>query len=144
MMCQPFTGERFWCDGVSSRYSGPHGESVLQTRKGVSLDQAILHTTSPESVLLEKKANFNALNDSVKMTRYGGECYAMAMLAAGHIDLCIEFSLQPYDIAALIPIIESAGGVVTTLEGGRPENGGAILASGCSVLHEEALRCLSS
>ncbi len=78
------------------------------------------------------------------MTRYGGECYAMAMLAAGHIDICVEYSLQPYDIVPLIPVIEQAGGVVTTLDGKRAENGGAILASANSVLHEKTLTLLNN
>lgn len=77
------------------------------------------------------------------MTRYGGECYAVAMLAAGRIDLAFESSLQPYDIVALIPIVERAGGVVTRMDGGRPEEGGAILASSNAQLHEQALRILS-
>ena len=77
------------------------------------------------------------------MTRYGGECYAMAMLAAGQIDICVEYSLQPYDIAALIPIIEQAGGRVTTLAGERPEAGGHIVASGCPHLHQAALNILN-
>jgi fructose-1,6-bisphosphatase/inositol monophosphatase family enzyme len=78
------------------------------------------------------------------MTRYGGECYAMAMLAAGQIDLCLEYSLQPYDIVALIPIIEQAGGIVTTLNGDRPEAGGHILAAGCPEVHAQALQRLHS
>ena len=77
------------------------------------------------------------------MTRYGGECYAMAMLASGQIDICVEYSLQPYDIAALIPIIEQAGGMVTTLGGERPEAGGHIVACGCPRLHEDVLNMLN-
>ncbi|TIY09109.1 MAG: inositol monophosphatase, partial [Mesorhizobium sp.] len=80
----------------------------------------------------------------VQMTRFGGECYAFAMLAAGQIDLCLEPSLQPYDIVALIPIIERAGGVVSDLRGNRAENGGAILASANARIHEAALRVLNS
>lgn len=67
----------------------------------------------------------------------------MAMLAAGHIDICVEYGLQPYDIAALIPIIEQAGGIVTTLDGGRPEGGGNIIASGDPQLHQQALAILN-
>ncbi|MGP3594134.1 inositol monophosphatase family protein [Vagococcus sp. WN89Y] len=144
MMNQPFTGERFWADGQQAGYRGPLGTFQLQTRKGISLDQAILHTTSPEPVSRFPNVNFAALEASTLMIRYGGECYAMAMLAAGQIDLCLEFSLQPYDIVALVPIIEQAGGVVTTLSGNRPEAGGQILASGCPHLHEQALRILNS
>jgi len=76
------------------------------------------------------------------MTRYGGECYAMAMVAAGQIDLAIEPSLQPYDIVALIPIIEQAGGVVTRFDGERAEAGGAVLISGNRRLHDHALRLI--
>jgi fructose-1,6-bisphosphatase/inositol monophosphatase family enzyme len=78
------------------------------------------------------------------MTRYGGDCYAMAMLAAGRIDLAVEPSLQPYDIVALIPIIEKAGGVVTRIDGGRAEEGGPVLASATAGLHAEALHLLNN
>ena len=77
------------------------------------------------------------------MMRYGGECYAVAMLAAGFIDLNFEPELQPHDVVALIPIVEQAGGVITTLTGGRAEKGGAVLASANPVLHEQALRILN-
>ncbi len=144
MMGQPFTGERFWADGKQAWRSGPQGTGVMTTRKGLSLDQAILHTTSPEPIPTTPDVNFAALHSSTLMTRYGGECYAMAMLAAGQIDLCLEYALQPYDIVAFVPIVEQAGGVVTTLSGDRPEAGGKILASGCPRLHEQALKILNS
>jgi fructose-1,6-bisphosphatase/inositol monophosphatase family enzyme len=83
------------------------------------------------------------LRKSVRFTRFGGECYAFAMLAAGLIDLCVEPSLQPYDIVPLIPIIERAGGLVTRLDGRRAEAGGAVLVSATSALHEHALRILN-
>lgn len=144
IMSQPFTRERFWSDGRESWTCGPLGEFRIQTRKHIQLHQAILHTTSPESVALYPDNHFDALSQQVLMTRYGGECYAMAMLAAGYIDICVEYSLQPYDIVPLIPIIENAGGRITTLDGGRPENGGAIVAGGFSALHAEVLRILNA
>lgn len=143
MMSQPFTQERFWADGVQSWYRGPYGEHALQTRKNLSLSQAILHTTSPEPVPRHPGIHFQPLTQQTLMTRYGGECYAMAMLAAGHIDISVEYGLQPYDIAALIPIIEQAGGIVTTLDGGRPEGGGNIVASGDPQLHQQVLALLN-
>ena len=51
----------------------------------------------------------------MKLSRYGGDCYAYCMLAAGHVDLVIETELKPYDILPLIPIIIGAGGIVTGL-----------------------------
>lgn len=143
MMSQPFTGERFWADGERAWRSGPQGTAQMQTRQGVSLEQAILHITSPEPIARFPEINFAALNDSVLMTRYGGECYAMAMLAAGQIDLCLEYALQPYDIVALVPIIEQAGGVITTLSGGRPEAGGHVLCAASAELHAQALALLN-
>ncbi len=143
MMDQPFTGERFWADGQQAWYQRQGVTTPLSTRKNVSLAQAILHTTSPEPLARHPKVNFAALSAATLMTRYGGECYAMAMLAAGRIDICLEYDLQPYDIVALIPIIEQAGGRITTLQGERPESGGQILACGCPRLHEQALSILN-
>lgn len=143
MMSQPFTNERFWADGKRAWRNGPQRVHRLSTRKGIPLDQAILHTTSPEPIERHPQIQFRKLAERALMTRYGGECYAMAMLASGQIDICVEYSLQPYDIAALIPIVEQAGGVVTTLAGKRAEAGGHVLACGCPRLHEEVLNLLN-
>ena len=56
----------------------------------------------------------------MRLSRYGGDCYAYCMLAAGHVDLVIETELKPYDILPLIPIIAGAGGIVTAWDGGSP------------------------
>jgi histidinol phosphatase-like enzyme (inositol monophosphatase family) len=143
MMSQPFTGERFWATETEAWTSGTSGSSLLRTKAAGSLASAILHTNSPDRFPDFPNINFARLKDAALMTRYGGECYAFAMLAAGQIDLCLEPSLQPYDIAALIPIIEQAGGVVTDLAGGRAEDGGAVLASANRQLHEEALTLIN-
>ncbi|MBB2708257.1 UNVERIFIED_ORG: fructose-1,6-bisphosphatase/inositol monophosphatase family enzyme [Rhizobium esperanzae] len=102
-----------------------------------------MHTNSPEGVRRNPDVRFDVLDATVKMTRYGGECYAFAMLAAGHIDICVEFSLQPYDIVPIIPLIEAAGGTVTTFDGSRPENGGRIIASANQELHAAAISVLN-
>jgi fructose-1,6-bisphosphatase/inositol monophosphatase family enzyme len=64
-------------------------------------------------------------------------------LAAGHIDICFEFSLQPYDIVAIIPIIEKAGGVVTTLSGGNAAAGGPVVMAANASLHAQVLQILN-
>lgn len=143
MMSQPHTGERFWSDGERAWASDFHGQRQLHSRHSVRLDQAILHTTAPPSAAHAAQIDFATLADRTRMTRYGGECYAMAMLAAGHIDICVEFALQPYDIVALIPLIEHAGGRVTTVKGERAERGGPVIASGCPALHEQVLEIVN-
>jgi histidinol phosphatase-like enzyme (inositol monophosphatase family) len=142
MMSQPFTRERFWADRDGAWTQRDGARRKLATRDVGSLDRAVLHTTSPEHFGGELADGFERLKLAVQMTRYGGECYAMAMVAAGRIDLAIEPSLQPYDIVALIPIIERAGGMVTRLDGGRAEEGGAVLVAATSALHAEAMRAL--
>lgn len=143
MLSQPFIGERFWSDGESSYYERENVKRKLKISNTKKISEAILHTNHPRSVELYPNINFTGLNEKVLMTRYGGECYAFAMLAAGYIDICFEFSLQPYDIAALIPIIENAGGVVSTLDGSSAHLGGTIIAAASKSLHEQALRILN-
>lgn len=143
MMSQPVTRERFWADRTGSWMRGNGETSRLKTSDKVNLAEAVLHTNSPEPIQRNPQIEFEALNRQVKMTRYGGECYALAMLAAGHIDICFEFSLQPYDIVAIIPIIEKAGGIVTTLSGGNAAAGGPVVMAANPVLHAKVLEVLN-
>lgn len=139
---QPFTGERYFADGAVSRYAGPDGGKVLSTRPCERLSDAILFTTSPHLFTEGRKARFEAVQDQVRLFRYGCDCYAYALLAAGHIDLVVECGLKPYDVGGLIPVIEQAGGVITTWDGGPAENGGEIIAAGSRKVYEEAMALL--
>jgi histidinol phosphatase-like enzyme (inositol monophosphatase family) len=143
MMSQPFTGERFWADGTTAWHRRDEVTTPLQTRTDRELSTATLHTTSPVVGRGKLDGAFARLARSVQLTRYGGEAYAVAMLAAGLIDICFEPALAPYDIVALIPIIEQAGGTVSGLEGERAEVGGAVLMSGSPRLHFDALELLN-
>jgi myo-inositol-1(or 4)-monophosphatase len=78
------------------------------------------------------------------MTRFGGDCYNYCLLAMGTIDLIVESGLAPYDIAPLIPLIEAAGGIITTWEGDSAASGGKIIAAGSKELHQKAREVLSS
>ena len=78
----------------------------------------------------------------MKLSRYGGDCYAYCMLAAGLIDLIIETEIKPYDIVAIIPIVAGAGGIVTTWENGPAQNGGRIVVAGDKRVHQAALEIL--
>ena len=80
-----------------------------------------------------------AVEEAVRLSRYGGDCYAYCMLAAGHVDLVIETELKPYDVLALVPIIAGAGGIITTWENGPPHAGGRIVAAGDRRVHAAAL-----
>jgi myo-inositol-1(or 4)-monophosphatase len=142
MVHQPFIGERFSGDGGAARYRGPAGERALRACACGALGEAVLYTTSPLLMNDVDRAIFRRVETTVRLSRYGGDCYAYCMLAAGHIDLVIETELKPYDVLALIPIIRGAGGRMTTWEGGAPEAGGRIVAAGDARVHEAALKLL--
>jgi myo-inositol-1(or 4)-monophosphatase len=134
--------ERFNGDGVRSHYRGPTGERELMVRPCASLAEAIVYTTSPRLMNEADRAAFGRVEEAARLSRYGGDCYAYCMLAAGHVDLVIETEIKPHDIVPLIPIITGAGGLVTTWEGGRAENGGRVIAAGDARVHAAAMEML--
>jgi len=144
MMHQPFTRERFVGDGRGARYSGPAGERALRVRRCAELSEALLMTTSPLLMQQADRESFGKVEKAVRLSRYGGDCYAYCMLAAGHVDLVIETELKPYDVLPLVPIIAGAGGVITTWEGGAPHDGGRIVAAGDKRVHAAAIELLRS
>jgi myo-inositol-1(or 4)-monophosphatase len=142
MMSQPFTRERFSGGGGAARYRGPAGERDLRVRPCARLSEAVLFTTSPRLMNATDRARFGRVEDAVRLSRYGGDCYAYCMLAAGHVDLVIETELKPYDVLPLVPIIAGAGGTITTWEGGAPHAGGRIIAAGDKRMHKAAMELL--
>jgi myo-inositol-1(or 4)-monophosphatase len=77
------------------------------------------------------------------MSSFGGDCYAYALLAMGHLDVIIEATLAPWDVAALVPIVGNAGGVLTDWSGAPVPHGGRIVASGDRRVHAEVLEVLA-
>ena len=156
MMHQPFTRERFRGDGRAAHWQGfsarepglrgtkpPVNERRLRTRKCATLAAATVMTTTPAMFSPAERALYDRIEKDARLARYGADCYAYCMLAAGHVDLVIESGLKPYDIVALIPIIEGAGGIVTSWDGGSAAQGGAIVAAGDKALHEKVVAMLA-
>jgi myo-inositol-1(or 4)-monophosphatase len=144
-MHQPFTGETFLA-GSGHRASYRHGgrEALLATRADATLEDAVLYSTHPlmlEGVGLLKQ--FRSLTARCRLQRWGGDCYAFALVAQGCIDLMVDAMLQPYDIVPMIPIIEGAGGVVTDLDGQSPLRGGTVIAAANASLHAAALEIMN-
>src|SRR4051812_40651907 len=142
MMHQPFIGERFAGDGGAAHYRGPAGKRALHVRACPTLADAMLFTTSPQLMNAADRAAFGRVEAAVKLSRYGGDCYPYCMLAAGQVDVVIEAGLKPHDIAALIPIIDGAGGVITSWEGSTAVQGGRVVAAGDKRVHAAAMKML--
>jgi myo-inositol-1(or 4)-monophosphatase len=139
---QPFTGERFaggpggavWRRGADTR--------PLRTRGTTRLEDATIFTTFPEIGTEDQAAAFRRLARRCRLTRYGLDCYAYALLAAGQIDLVVEAGLQAYDIAAPAALVRAAGGIVTAWDGGVADDGGTALAAATPELHRAAMDLL--
>jgi myo-inositol-1(or 4)-monophosphatase len=142
MMHQPFVREWFSGDGAAAQYRGPAGERSLMVRPCEGLKDALVYTTSPRLMKEADRARFAKVEDLARLSRYGGDCYAYCMLAAGHLDLIVETELKPHDVIPLMPIIAGAGGIMTTWEGEPASAGGRIIAAGDKRVHEEAMRVL--
>ncbi len=142
---QPFTGERFW-SGEKAAYHSVRGgrPGRIKTRECTRIEEAVLTSTHPDLLeSAEQSAALISLKSKARLTRYGGDCYGYCLLAAGFVDIIIEAGLKPYDIVAIIPIIERAGGMITTWTGGDPSAGGDIIATGDARLHEDVLALIN-
>lgn len=144
LMAQPFTGELFYALEGKSFLVKDGAEQVLQTRETKRLQDATMFTTTPHLFKGRDRERFDRLESKVLLSRYGCDCYAYAMLAAGFADLVVETGLKPYDIVALIPIIENAGGVITCRDGSRAESAGDIVAAATPELHRAAMELMNS
>lgn len=139
---QPYIGERFWGGLGEASVKGPMGKTPLQTRPPRPLEKATLFTTFPEIGTRAERAAFERVAARTRLTRYGTDCYAYALVAAGQIDLVIEAGLGAHDIQAPIAVIEAAGGLVTDWQGGPAHGGGQVLAAANREIHAQALALL--
>ncbi|XYI38167.1 histidinol-phosphatase [Cupriavidus necator] len=134
---------------LGERWIGHSGRTTLNGTEArvsscTSIGEARLFATSPDMFSGPDAEAFAALSHKVGMRRFGTDCYAYGLLASGHCDLVVEASLKTYDVMALVPVIENAGGVVTDWDG-HPidmDFSGRIVAASTPALHEQALALL--
>ncbi|GAB3438413.1 histidinol-phosphatase [Insolitispirillum peregrinum] len=135
---QPITRERWiGVDGQGTTLNG----APLRVRACDAVEKAALYSTDPSMFKGDAWPAYQRLAETVKLRRFGSDCYAYGLLAAGFVDLVCEADLKLYDFAALIPIIREAGGLVTDWQGQAPGIGsdGRILAAGDARCHAQAL-----
>jgi histidinol phosphatase-like enzyme (inositol monophosphatase family) len=140
---QPYIGERFTGGFGIATVEGPQGVRPLAARPARPLSQGILFTTFPEVGTTAEGSAFRALSQRMRLTRYGMDCYAYALIAAGQIDVVVEAGLQPYDVLAPIAVIEAAGGIVTDWQGRSALDGGRVVAAANAEVHAAALEILA-
>jgi myo-inositol-1(or 4)-monophosphatase len=129
---QPVTGER-WTGlaGERTRFRSPIG-GVSGCRPCASLAEAELSCTSPDMFDAETAPRFAAVKAAARRTTWGGDCIAYGLVALGLVDVVVDATMKPWDWAALVPVVEGAGGRCTDWAG-RPlrlDGDGTVLAVG--------------
>ena len=136
---------------LKERWTGITGEKTIfngaevKVRPCPSLDRAWMYATSPQMFTETSFPHFEDLRKATRRTVYGAECYAYGLLAMGLVDVVCEDTLQPYDFAALVPIVTGAGGSITDWQGKELDlnSQGHVLASGDPALHKKAMQILA-
>jgi myo-inositol-1(or 4)-monophosphatase len=140
---QCVTGERWVAAGGATRFRGPFGGQA-GCRPCPTLAAAELSCTSPEMFVNDEHARWLRLSAAVRRTSFGGDCYAYGLIALGQIDIAAESTMKIWDWAALVPVIEGAGGRMTDWRGQRltAESAGDVLAVGDPRLLAPAIAAL--
>jgi myo-inositol-1(or 4)-monophosphatase len=136
---QPFVGETFvGIAGGTAQWQRGSERRTMRTRACASVREAVVATTDPRHFASPRqRAAYDAASASARLVRFGGDCYCYTQLAMGLVDIVVETGLQPYDVQSLIPLIEAAGGAMTTWTGEPCDQGGDVLACGDRRLHAE-------
>ena len=139
---QPVTGERWTgAAGLATTLNGEAG----RTRSCGDLGHAALDATSPDMFEGADAHAFARLCGRAGLVRHSMDCYAYAMLATGFVDLVVEATMNLYDFAALVPVVEGAGGMITDWQGEAlgAASDGRVIAAGDARMHEAARKILT-
>lgn len=139
---QPITGDR-WL-GVRGQETLHNGRPA-RTRVCPRLADARVSTSGPQYFTEAKRQCFDRVAAAAQFTTYGGDCYQYGLVAIGGIDVVIESGLKLHDFAALVPVVEGAGGSLTDWDG-RPldaASAGDVVASGDVRVHDATLALLA-
>jgi histidinol phosphatase-like enzyme (inositol monophosphatase family) len=138
-----------WLGGVSMPTT-LNNQAVRARTCGGEIKSAALYLTAPDYFQPDEREAFSRLERSVRQRRYGGtDCYHYGMVASGWTDIACEAGLKLHDYAAIVPVLQAAGAVVTDWKGGvldldseKTENG-RVVTCGDPKVHAEAVRLLS-
>ena len=136
---QPILGQLMIGDGATTTLNG----QPVHTRATARIEDATLLTSDPfNRHPHDHNARFDTLIRRARLVRTWGDCYGYLLVAAGHADVMMDPIMNPWDIAALVPIIRGAGGAITDWHGAAPYPADSIVASGSAALHAQILAAL--
>ena len=143
-MSQPFTGELFYATDSASHYEGPGGPRILKTRATTAACRRdAVHDDAGACSRGAKRARYDRLESSVRLARYGTDCYAFAMVAAGHADIVVDPGLKPYDIVGADPDHREGGRRGDDFRGKAGRAGRRLIVAATPELHQAAMEILN-
>jgi myo-inositol-1(or 4)-monophosphatase len=141
---QPWIGERFIGVNGTATLHFKGAATPLRVRQCEKLSDAILCATHPDAYYQPGEWDgFRRVQKEARLTRWGGDCYIFGLMALGFCDVIVETTFKRWDVAALIPLIEGAGGIITNWQGGSCAEGGQVLAAGDRRIHDAVLKLLN-
>lgn len=143
VMNQPYVRETFFGSPAGAFCRRDGSDRRLHVRPADRLSEALVTTTAPALYKSPQEVAFlEQIKSAARSIRYDGDAYFYSLVAAGQIDIALDAGLQSYDIAPLVPIIEAAGGVVSTWSREPATHGGNIIAAASRELYDKALALL--
>jgi myo-inositol-1(or 4)-monophosphatase len=138
---QPILGQLMIGDNASATLNG----KPVRTRSVTRIEEATLLTSDPAVILRQPECKgFTGLMDRAALTRSWGDCYGYLLVASGRADVMYDPLMHLWDIAALVPIIRGAGGVITDSNGGPAYPADSIVASANATLHRQVIDALKA
>lgn len=137
---QPILRQFLIGDGNSATLNG----SVVHCRATTQIEDSTLLTSDPlNPAKFQDGARYDALAARAKLVRTWGDAYGYLLVASGWADVILDPVMNPWDIAALVPIIRGAGGVITDWQAGRPYPAGSTIAAATPALHAQVISALN-
>jgi myo-inositol-1(or 4)-monophosphatase len=144
LMRQPYTGETFIGSAAGSELRYRSHTTQLKARAASRLADVTVCATDPTMFAgAAHQQAFARLAPQARSVRFGGDCYTPCLVAAGWADLVVEAGLKPWDVQALIPIVQGAGGVITDWTGGPAERASEVIIAANRDLHSEVVAALA-
>ena len=134
----PVTSHLLVGDGKTAELNG---EPVKVSAKRELRDAVLCYTDFIDIGKYQNGIAFQQLMGKTRFNRTWGDCHGYFLVATGYADIMLDPIMHLWDIVALIPVIEGAGGKITSWNGGPPLSGNGVIASN-GPLHSQVLRVL--
>jgi histidinol phosphatase-like enzyme (inositol monophosphatase family) len=135
---QPILRQLLIGDNLSATLNG----RAVRTRTARRIEDATMLTSDP--IAIERVPGYQSLMGRAKLARTWGDCYGYLLVATGWADVMFDPMMNLWDIAALVPVIRGAGGVITDSKGGAPYPAGSIVAVAGAELHGQVIAAINS